>query len=743
MTNFKDRIFQFANNNKEPAALLVLFLSVYIISSYFDLFEIIHMLISSYEPWELDEFIGTAALFFFIIFIFSVRHRIKLKNEIKEKKQILDELRIRAYQNEIIANLGQSSLSINDLSEFMDKTVNLVARGLGIEYCKILKLLPDGEDFLLVAGIGWKDGSVGKTVVPGGDDSQAGYTLYSEHPVTVKNLQTEERFSGPALLHDHSVISGISTSIKCKEKIYGVIGAHTKKLRNFTQDDINFLQSVANMIATRIDQEIAENEIKGNFNRLYKKSKYESIISLITRNVHKSTRLEDVLENAAQSLSRNMEIAEHVSIFMIEGDDAVLKTSKGLPEWFVQRLGKIPYPKGFTWKVLMEGKLRYCPDVDQDEYIGPAGREVGTRSYLSMPFHYKGKVIGCINLHSFEKNAFSDDEIYLLNIVAQQVETAIGNTKQSDALIESENRYRTIVEHSYDLIVEVSADSKFLFANKNHKEYLGYDPEELIGKSIFDFVHPDDKNHVLSKFIHAKNTLTSSNEVSFRYRHKDGSWRWLNSIGKLFKTASGEDRGVITSRDITERKLEEEKRREIEERYRALVEYSHDLIVEINTKGEFLFVNKNHKDQMGYDPEELIGTSVFDNIHPEDKNAVFNSMITGLENFSNAGIQHLRYKHKNGEYRWLESTGTPFTTSSGETRAVLYSTDITERMKMEEELLKSQKLESLSLLAGGIAHDFNNLLTIVLGNVSLKRTRMIICPNGFRKQKTQFKEQLG
>lgn len=288
---------------------------------------------------------------------------------------------------------------------------------------------------------------------------------------------------------------------------------------------------------------------------------------------------------------------------------------------------------------------------------------------------------------------------------------------------EAEERYRALVEHSYDMIIEVSADGRFLFANRNHETYLGYDSSELIEKSVFDFIHPEDKSFAMGTFMEAARNLTSTVPITFRYRHKDGSWRWLESIGKPFKTVSGEIRGVITSRDITERRLEEEKRREIEERLRTLVEHSYDIIVEASADGRLLYINPAFKDLLGYEPEEVINTDVFENIHEQDRPSVISEFTKTLTNDS-AGHAVYRYRHKNGDWYWIESTGNTYRTSGGELRAVIASRDITERKKMEEELLKAQKLESLSVLAGGIAHDFNNLLTIVLGNMNIARMGM-------------------
>jgi len=119
-------------------------------------------------------------------------------------------------------------------------------------------------------------------------------------------------------------------------------------------------------------------------------------------------------------------------------------------------------------------------------------------------------------------------------------------------LQESEERHRTLLEHTNDLIVETDSLGKVLYVSPNHKELLGYEPDELIGESIFEFIHPDDHESTLAEFKEAINKF-ESRHVVHRLKHIDGKWRWFESAGKPFKTASGEIRTVIASRDITER----------------------------------------------------------------------------------------------------------------------------------------------------------------------------------------------
>ncbi|MFQ5724235.1 MAG: PAS domain S-box protein, partial [Terriglobia bacterium] len=186
-------------------------------------------------------------------------------HDISERRRSEQELGIRARQQAAVAQLGQRALAGTDLSALMEEAVTLVAETLEVEYCKVLELLPDDQVLLLRAGVGWKEGLVGRATVGAGGDSQAGYTLVASEPVVVADLSRETRFHGPPLLRDHGVVSGLSCVIRGRERPYGVLGAHSPRRRIFTPDDVTFLQTMATVLASAIESKRVEEEL----NRLF------------------------------------------------------------------------------------------------------------------------------------------------------------------------------------------------------------------------------------------------------------------------------------------------------------------------------------------------------------------------------------------------------------------------------------------------------------------------------------------
>ncbi|MGD1712550.1 EAL domain-containing protein [Dapis sp. BLCC M172] len=164
----------------------------------------------------------------------------------------------------VIAELSQKALAGIDISVLMDEIVTIVAQTLDVEYSDILELRNDENAFLLRAGFGWREGVVGNLVLDVNSDSQASYTLRSSQPIIVEDLRKEERFRDNVLLNDYQVLSGISVIILDREKPFGIVGVYSKRRWWLSEDDVYFLQAVANLLATAIERRETEDALKSS-----------------------------------------------------------------------------------------------------------------------------------------------------------------------------------------------------------------------------------------------------------------------------------------------------------------------------------------------------------------------------------------------------------------------------------------------------------------------------------------------
>jgi PAS domain S-box-containing protein len=191
----------------------------------------------------------------------EVRIRERTAELTQANNNALAALEARAHQQNAVAEVSQRALEGRDLVSLLDDTVFLVPKILGVEFCKVLELLPKGDSLLLRAGAGWKAGYVGRARLPAGLESHGGFTLFSRSPVIVEDLQTETRFRAPPLFLEHGIRSGISVIIHGRGRPYGILGAHSAQQRKFTGDDVHFLQSVANVLAAAIERRALEEEL--------------------------------------------------------------------------------------------------------------------------------------------------------------------------------------------------------------------------------------------------------------------------------------------------------------------------------------------------------------------------------------------------------------------------------------------------------------------------------------------------
>ncbi|MEO9126051.1 MAG: GAF domain-containing protein, partial [Microcoleus sp.] len=201
-----------------------------------------------------------------VFFDITDRKRVATKEQ-----ELLASIHLRARQQAAVAYLGQQALAETDLSALMDKAAVLIAQTLEVDYCQLLELLPSGHAFLLRAGVGWQPGLVGSATVSASARSQAGYTLLVGQATIVEDLRVETRFSELPLLHNHRAVSGVTVIVPGNRGLernwgeaepadtsscqpWGILGVHTSKRRVFSQDDVYFVEAIANVLAAAIER---------------------------------------------------------------------------------------------------------------------------------------------------------------------------------------------------------------------------------------------------------------------------------------------------------------------------------------------------------------------------------------------------------------------------------------------------------------------------------------------------------
>ncbi len=149
--------------------------------------------------------------------------------------------------------------------------------------------------------------------------------------------------------------------------------------------------------------------------------------------------------------------------------------------------------------------------------------------------------------------------------------------------------------------------------------------------------------------------------------------------------------------------------------FRTLTEYALDLITILDADGTIRFESRSIAAELGWAEEDYIGKNAFDFVHPEDSPRVMQAFLSALQAHGNTPILSFRFRHKDGSYRILEGRGNNLIDDPAVAGIVFNSRDVTEKRRLEEQLLQSQKVQAIGQLTGGVAHDFNNILTAIIG----------------------------
>jgi len=443
------------------------------------------------------------------------------------------------------------------------------------------------------------------------------------------------------------------------------------------------------------------------FNAVMMSIKNEKYLLTVMTDITERKQAEEALRGSQQQLHQ---ITDNIPAFVTYVNAKNLRY-KFVNKPYADALGKSPEEMiGRQVKDILseEAYLRALPYIDRAR----SGERI--RYENMVPIH------GEPRWFSIDYIPELDEQGTVINIIV----LALDITERKQA----EKTLKLITDNMSDMIRMTDLQGVNLYVSPSHAKILGYKPEERVGKSVFDIVHPDDVEHIINVFSQG---LINKKPVKLEYRikHAEGHYLWLETMGDLLRDDQGEVTAVIqSSRDISDRKATEEELRKSEENYRSIYQNAIEGIFQTTIDGRFLSANHALAHILGYESSEdlmalvtNIGMQLYAN-HEERK-------------------EHLRLINKKGEVKGFEvqmrrKDGSKCWVSIN-TRLVGndidqamhnegFITDISfrkqaeaEKAKLEAQNQQLQKAESLGRMAGAIAHHFNNQLGVVIGNLDL------------------------
>ena len=264
--------------------------------------------------------------------------------------------------------------------------------------------------------------------------------------------------------------------------------------------------------------------------------------------------------------------------------------------------------------------------------------------------------------------------------------------KVEDDLRTSEEYFRALIENAWDAIAIVNAEGTMLYESPSSARILGYEPEEIVGKNLADFVRPEDIAAIADTFRRFRTEPGSIVMVDAGFRHRDGHYIECEGTLQNFLHDPKINGVVANYRDVTDRRRAEEAIRNSEERFRNLVEATSDWVWEVDPNGVYTYASPNVHEVMGYEVGEVIGKNIADFMPARESSRfskIFRSHVAEREAF--AFVESPRV-HKDGRVIVLETSGVPFFGDDG--RLLGYrgiGRDITSRKKTEKDLENSLK----------------------------------------------------
>ena len=292
--------------------------------------------------------------------------------------------------------------------------------------------------------------------------------------------------------------------------------------------------------------------------------------------------------------------------------------------------------------------------------------------------------------------------------------------RAEEAIRLSEERFRALVQNLSDAIVIMEPDGKRRYVSAAAHQILGYAPEEMVGRSVFEDLHPEDVERARAVFERCVRTPHRREVLELRARNRDGSWRSIECTCQNLLDNPAIRGIVINSRDITERKRTEEALQEERDFSMSLIQASPAFFIAVDPDGRIRLMNDSMLQAFGYKLEEVVGEftiAVLISPHAYEVSLdFFDRLVKAREPVQ----REVWMVAKDGRELLVEWQGRSVVRPGGDLDFVFaVGVDVTERRKREEEAIQAQKMESIGVLAGGIAHDFNNILGAIVLNISL------------------------
>ena len=321
---------------------------------------------------------------------------------------------------------------------------------------------------------------------------------------------------------------------------------------------------------------------------------------------------------------------------------------------------------------------------------------------------------GVVKISALTVGAFDRSDIEIASILTANAQAALDRLGREVEIDRVRDRYQAFVEHASDIVALLDEDGIVQYQSPAAERVVGHSNEEIVGRRIFEMVHPEDRERVTERFQEMVDLETDGEPVTaeFRVRDADGDWLWIESVGGG-KLPGDSEEYVVTSREITERKRREQEL----ERYETIVEIAGDGVYTLDEHGCITFVNESLATYTGYDREELLGEPVSLLLTDDDHRRGTEIIRSLLSADEEEAVFEIEFCTREGEQIPVELNVAMLPSDDGFRGTVGVGRIITERKEREQQLERQN--ERLDEFAGIVSHDLRNPLNVATAHLEL------------------------
>ncbi len=575
---------------------------------------------------------------------------------------------------ETINTLGPILIRASSVQESTWSVAKNAVEKLGYIYCIIYLINDDGELYQCAAHGNEKPiaQDIQNPIKLNIGEGICGHVALTGIGEVIADTSKDPRY----LVDREGQYSEIAVPIISDGVVIGIIDSEHPEKGYFSDDDLNILTAIASMLSLKISQTKVIEEKDEWANKLATNNKKKKI-----QNKEKGKRVDKIkiIEARFQMLLKASE--DMITIHQPNGKYIYYNGPSCYalnPEDIVGKMPSDLFDKEVSNTLMnaFEKVEKTGESKTVEVLLDWLGEKKWFSEYIYPIKNADGKTVEIVKVCR---------DIHQRKLAEQKIEN------QNKSLIESDKTHRDVLEASSDLIVVVNKNGQILFINNASKKFYGLPPKDFIGKSIFDFTHPEDKEYTQNKLIEWGN----SEKNNFHFENNQ-----INVIGEILETewhVNIERRGTeiikITSiiRDVTKQNItrtELIKANKESEEFFNFFRLSPDIMVIANTNGIFKSINPATTSLLGYSEEELTSKPFTDFIHPDD----IQTTLKEFEKINNEGTISIdfenRYLSKNNGYLLLS-----WRAHFNEKEKVTYATarNITNERFIETELIKSKK----------------------------------------------------